>query len=65
MRHKVNYAKDLITTLIPRSCLGNPQRLRWAGYVATVRRYHPETQFIDGPADYFPWYNGFPNFWAG
>ena len=24
MRHKVNYAKDLITTLIPRSCLGIP-----------------------------------------
>jgi hypothetical protein len=65
MQHHVSFAKDVMTALIPRSCIGHPKQLRWAGYVATVRRYDPETLLIDGPADYFPWYNGFPNFWAG
>ena len=65
MRHQVSYARDVLTVLIPRGCLRQPDQLRWSGYVAWVTARDPETHQIDGHFDYFPTYHRFPGFWAG
>jgi hypothetical protein len=62
IRHQANYAKDVITVLIPRRCLGHPDRLRWAGFVMSVRRIQDGSIF--GPADHFPRGRTFPAFWV-
>ena len=65
MGHQVNYAKDVLTALIPRHCLGHPDQLRWSGFVASVTSWNPETARITGYFDYFPAHNDFPALWVG
>lgn len=59
MRHQVNYAKDVITVMVPRRCLGYPGEVRWAGQLYWIKRWEdtdPDAPGISvyGPHDYFP-----------
>jgi hypothetical protein len=62
MRHQVNYARDVITLLVARSCLEDPEQFRWAGLVAKVVRAKQHRFW--GHFDYFPAETRFPQGWV-
>jgi hypothetical protein len=64
MKHQVNYARDVITVMVPRNCLGDHNELRWAGQVAWINRYDESSDRIYGPWDLFPGFLSFPPWWV-
>ena len=64
MRHQVNYAKDTITLVIARQCVKNPDRLRWAGFVASITGVTEDGRFYSRQ-DQFPAYRTWPQEWVG
>lgn len=63
MRHRVNYARDVIAVLFARRCLRYPEELRWAGFVGSIYRANAEGFWAW--KDDFPGYRDFPPDWVG
>lgn len=53
---------DVLSVTIPRKCLGDPDELRWAGYVGDISRATDES--FTGNWDDFPRLQHFATFWA-
>ena len=51
-RWAVNYDTDIITVKMPRACLGNAKKIRWAGWVGHVKR--TDGKSVYGRFDDFP-----------
>ena len=54
MKHQVNYARDVITVVIARRCVGYPKALRWAGFVAWIYDYDADAHSFHSHQDQFP-----------
>jgi hypothetical protein len=57
-----DYLYNVVTVAIPRQCLGEPTKLRWAGYVGAIQKV-TKGQYV-GQWDDFPHLEEFPKFWA-
>ena len=62
IRKNVSYAADTLRVEIPRTCLGNPSEVRWAGFTGRVDKV-TKKQMI-GRWDDFPKVERFPDVWA-